>query len=82
MVTGKPGTGKSILTDWIVERLERLQGVKATDVVVCKIRKWLDMIYCMVESNVSQSPTLSPRPLLPVLPEVCFSNSLTSTSGT
>lgn len=40
LVSGKPGTGKSVLTDWIIERLERLQGAKATDVIYYKIRKF------------------------------------------
>ena len=42
VVTGKSGTGKSVLTDWIIERVQKLQGAKETDVVFYKIRKCSD----------------------------------------
>lgn len=38
LVSGRSGIGKTVLTDWIVERLQRLQGTKATDVVTFKIQ--------------------------------------------
>lgn len=39
LISGKTGIGKTTLTDWIVERLQRLQGAKASDVIFHKIRK-------------------------------------------
>lgn len=41
VITGKPGAGKTVLTGWIVERLQRLQGAKSTDVLSYKIREFL-----------------------------------------
>lgn len=52
LVTGKPGSGKSVLTDFIVERLQRLHGSKATDVVTYKIQP--DLVAETTSSNVAK----------------------------
>lgn len=52
LVTGKPGSGKSVLTNWIVERLQRLHGTKATDVVSYKIQS--DLVSETSSSSVAK----------------------------
>ncbi|GAB7346847.1 hypothetical protein MBLNU459_g1933t1 [Dothideomycetes sp. NU459] len=52
LVTGKAGSGKSVLTDWIVERLQRLHGAKATDVVTYKIQP--DLVSETTSSSVAK----------------------------
>lgn len=37
LVTGEPATGKTVLSEWVVERLQSLNGQQASDVITYKI---------------------------------------------
>jgi Cdc6-like AAA superfamily ATPase len=37
LVTGKPATGKTVLSEWVVERLQSLNGRRASEVVTYTI---------------------------------------------
>jgi Cdc6-like AAA superfamily ATPase len=37
LVTGKPATGKTVLSEWVVERLQSLNGRRASEVIAYTI---------------------------------------------
>ena len=39
LVTGEPATGKTVLSEWVVERLQSLEGQLATDVITYRVGK-------------------------------------------
>lgn len=39
VVTGKPSSGKSVLSDWVVERLQAARGRRSTEVLTYTVGK-------------------------------------------
>lgn len=39
LVTGEPATGKTVLSEWVIERLQSLNGHQASEVIAYRIGK-------------------------------------------